>query len=137
MNSPKHRIWSAREVMARAKAKLTHGLEAAAQFYAEVLRNLVGIPGPYVMTISRTGKVYYRRLVKATPGAPLQMMTKYFRNSITVVVDIPAGNAKVGTDAKYVRRHERDQHPSFVPALMKHLAAIGRVAGGKITAKVM
>lgn len=118
-------IWSAEDVIAELKRRAGVGLNEVGGCYQHLLKELVGNPGPYVVTISKSGKPRYRRLVPATKGAPLEMMTTYFHHSVAVDFNSVANVVRVGTDAKYVLGHERKDHPSFMPALTNNLPALG------------
>lgn len=120
-------IWSAEDLIAELKRRAGVGLVEVGTCYQTALKHVVGKPGPYVVTISKSGKPRYRRLVPATKGAPLEMMTTYFHHSITVDFNSTDNVVGVGTDANYVLGHERKDHPSFMPTLIQNLPALAAV----------
>lgn len=129
-------IWTPDEVQRLGQQQIGHGLKAATTFYLRLIKNFVSEPGPYRKTFSRTGKVRYHRLVPATPGAPLQMMSSDFMQTLGMDFDDARNVGRVGTDKPYAAHWEQHGHPNFVPCLVKNAAEIAAVCGQAMTATV-
>lgn len=121
-------------IVRRAAGK---GLDAAARFLANQIKEVLSIPAaPVRYKTNRVGKrgsiIQPRRAATpATPGAPPRKLTGRLRASVASSYDASRAVAKVGTSAHYGQPLEvRMDHAYLIPALRANLGNLARIIGG-------
>lgn len=127
-------IRTAQEVDAEAKRLVNRGIEVAGRFLVNVLKEVLSVPAPRkILTNRKTGVRYYVATIRATPGAPPRKLSGRGRASIASEHDRVTGISRVGTNVKYMARHERENHPWLEITFVAQRGNIESIIGNEIT----
>lgn len=123
--------WNETKVVSDFKRSVGRGIEAAAIFLANRIREFLSVPAPRKIVTSRDGVRYYRATTKATPGAPPRKLSGALRRSVGWIILERKVAARVGIFGgkelkhqepgqvgKYARRHERTNH-KFISVMIE------------------
>lgn len=117
--------WFGPKVEKEIKAKVNRGLRAGAAYLSGKVKETISRAAPRKRVVSKkTGAIYYRATTRAVPGAPPRKLSGQLRRSIAYEVNDAEGTARIGTNMKYARRHEKGNHSFLVPTLQKHASTI-------------
>lgn len=117
--------WFGDNVQKEIKKKVNRGLRSAAIHLTNKVKEAISVPAPRKrVTSKKSGAIYYRATVKATPGAPPRKLSGQLRRTITYEVNETEDKARVGTNLKYAKRHEKGSHKFLEPTLQKNQTQI-------------
>ena len=106
------------------------GVKAAAIHLSRRVKEVLSVPAPRRRARSaRTGVPTWRATLPAAPGAPPRKLSGRLRASVAYEADEREGEARVGTNVVYGRRHELGDHPFLVPALEASLGELAVIIG--------
>lgn len=122
--------WNEQRLRSDFQRSAGRGIEAAAIFLANRIREFLSVPAPRKITVGRDGVRYYRATTKATPGAPPRKLSGAMRRSVGWIILERRVAARVGVFGgkemehqrpgqvgQYARRHERTNH-KFISVMM-------------------
>lgn len=132
--------WMGKDVTAAIDKLRGKGLAAAGSHAARRLKEVLSVPArPRRIAVAGIrakwvppGTRYYVALTKATPGAPPRKLSGRGRASVGYEVSPGKTFVRVGTNVRYMAKHERKGHPWLVKTIIAISGELRAILGTEI-----